>query len=105
MYLDPLLLGAIAAVFGTATTGLGWLVARLWKDRDEAVEKFLEMLRLQFADTESRRDLWAKLTQSVVDQSRAVDTLRQAFIDNARLVERFERTIDELRSEVRRLQR
>lgn len=81
MYLDPALLGAIAALFTTATGGLGWLVNKLWADRADAQDKLLEMLRLQFGDATARKDLWDKLTQSVIDQGRVIDSLQKYIAD------------------------
>lgn len=81
MYLDPALLAAIAALFTTATGGLGWLVNKLWSDRDTAQDKLIEMLRLQFGDATARKDLWDKLTQSVIDQGRVIDGLQKYIAD------------------------
>lgn len=81
MYLDAVLLSAIGTVFTVITGGLSWLITKLWSDRSEAQEKLVEMLRLQFGDLASRKDLWDKLTQSVIDQGRTIDALQKVLSD------------------------
>lgn len=110
MFIDATLATSIAGGFAAIGGGVGWLVIRLFLDRaealkgkDQATDRYVEMLRLQFADTAGRKELWDKLTHSVVDNGRTIDSLKSTFIESARALERFSSELAALRDEVRRL--
>lgn len=73
-----------------------WLVKVLWTDRNNATDKIVEMLRLQFGDAAARKDLWDKLTQTVAEQARAINDQNKTLAEAAK-------TVADLREDLRRL--
>lgn len=77
LYLDPILLSAIGAIWGVAVIGLGWLISKLWTARDEAEKTVVDVLKLQFADTTSRKELWDGLKQTIDANGREIADLKR----------------------------
>lgn len=88
LYLDPILLTAIGAIWTVACAGFGWLVVKLWSGRDEAEKTVVDVLKLQFSDTTSRKELW--------------DGLKQTIDGNGREIADLKRVLGELTAELRR---
>lgn len=89
MTLDPNIILAIAAIWTAATGGIGWLITKLWSDRADLQQKMFDMLHLQYGDIAARKELWDRLTASVIDQSRSI--------------EEFRRVVSEMRDDLRRM--
>jgi hypothetical protein len=89
MTLDPNMLIAIGAVWTALTGGVGWLIAKLWQDRNDLQTKVFEILHLQYGDAMARKELWDKLTASVIDQTRNI--------------EEFRKVVTEMREDLRRM--
>lgn len=80
VYIDPYLLSAVGAFFTfIVIPGLGWLFKQLWTDRNDAYKENVVLLKAQFTDADTRKELWTKLGDTVKDQTREVMGLKQAW--------------------------
>lgn len=77
LYLDPIVLSAIGAIWTVAIAGVGWLVAKLWSGRDEAEKTVVDVLKLQFSDATSRKELWDGLKQTIDGHGREIADLKR----------------------------
>jgi hypothetical protein len=53
-----------------------WLIKILWSDRADALAKLVEMLRLQFADQDGRKELWRTQGGIIEGQTRTISDLK-----------------------------
>lgn len=74
VYLDPVILGAIGTVFTVAAGGIGWLIKRLWDDRNEAHAKVLDLLATSFQMTDKVKDLFNAQAATIQAQSAVMQT-------------------------------
>jgi hypothetical protein len=77
MTIDPTMQAVFAALFATASGAIGWLITKLWVDRDAAQAKLFVMLEKQFDDAARRKDLFDALGNSIKDLAREVQSLQR----------------------------
>lgn len=79
MTIDPTMQAVIAFLFTTATGAVGWLIGKLWTDRNEVHGKLYGMLEKQFDDANRRKDLFDNLGRTIDGNTQATKDLRDTF--------------------------
>ena len=81
LFLDPWILVGIGAIWTAASSGIGWLIIRLWAERNEAEKTVVDVLKQQFEDAAKRKELWDGLNRVIEAQGREIADLKRVVGD------------------------